>query len=200
MAATRLTRTMRKKIQNALMRRAYVKQKEEIANLEHELGMTVYDNKYSQENQALMRKLPAEFWERSKHIYASFAGDFYRLTLQELVPLGNQHYRHWTALDYYPEDHELTEAFRKFKKLKEEYEHDCQRLSAEAYGIMAACSTVKKLIETWPEIEPVLQELNISPVQIKEVHLPAVRQDMNDLFRLSPEDSCEPGDNQALAA
>jgi hypothetical protein len=199
MAATRLTKSLRDKIHNALMERAYVEQKEEVARMAHALGMAVYNDKYSAETQALMRNLPDTFFYKNTTIFAAFNNDYYHLPLQQPVPTGYLHARNWCALDNYPENHELTKAFKTFRKAKEEYENDRNRLSAESFAILQGCPTVKKLVETWPDIKPILEKLNIQTNQSKEVHLPAVLQDMNALFRLAPEDV--EGDNTlALAA
>jgi hypothetical protein len=102
-------------------------------------------------------------------------------------------------VENYPEEHELTGAFKIFRQAKESYENDRNRLSAESSAILQGCQTVKKLIETWPDITPVLEKLNIQTHQSNEVHLHAVIQDMNALFRLTPED-VEVDNPQALAA
>jgi len=188
MAATRLTKNMREEILHTLMERAYVERKEEIARMEHELGMAVYNDNYPAKAQAIMATLPEEYFERHGVLYAAFNDCYYHLALNERVPVGHHHYRHYAAMANYPEGHELTETFIKFRKLKGEYERDSQRLRSESFAILESCATVKKLVETWPEIAPVLQKLNISLVQTREVYLPAVIQDMNDLFRLPPDD------------
>jgi len=198
MAATRLTKNMREEILHSLMERAYVERKEEIARMEHDLGMAVYNDNYPAEAQAIMATLPKEYFDRHGIIHAAFNGSYYRLTIKKPVPVGHHHTRHFGAIANYPGDHELTEYFIRFEKLKEEYEHDRQRLRSESFAILESCGTVKKLVETWSEIAPILQKLNISLVQTKEAYLPAVIQDMNDLFRLPPDG--EQDDNQALAA
>ncbi len=199
MSATRLTKSLRDEIHNALMERAYVERKEEIARMEHDLGMAVYNDKYPSDTQALMRKLPDSFFEQRSSIYVAFNSDYCKLSIQESVPVGELHAHSWHALDNYSEDHELTDSFKIFRKAKEEYEKDRNRLAAESSAILQSCSTVKKLIETWPDIIPVLEKLNIQAHQCKEVHLPAVIQDMNALFRLTPED-VEIDNSLALAA
>lgn len=198
MAATRLTKSLRDEIHNALMERAYVDRKDEVARMEHDLGMAVYNDKYSPAVQTLMKQFPDDFFEQHRAIYVAFNDDYYHLSLQQSVPAGNQHTR-WRAMDNYPEEHELTDAFKKFRKAKEEYENDRDRLSAESVAILQGCSTVKKLLETWPEIKPVLEKLGIQSVQSEEVRLPAIIQDMNALFRLEPDD-VEGDKNLALAA
>ena len=199
MATTRLTNSLRYKIHNALMERAYVERKEEIARMEHALGMAVYNDKYPSDSQALMRKLPDTFFDQSSVITAAFNNAYYHLSVQEPIPLGYFHARSRCALNNYPEDHALTEVFKAFRTTKEEYEKDRDRLAAESSAILQSCSTVKKLIETWPDIIPVLEKLNIQAHQCKAVHLPAVIQDMNALFRLTPED-VEIDNSLALAA
>jgi len=198
MATTRLTKTLRNEIHHALMERAYTERREEIVLMEHELGMAVYNDTYSSKDQALMEQLPEEYFLKLHIIRASFNENYYHFSLLEPVSVGNLHSNLWTAFVNYPAEHKLTDTFVRFRKMKEEYDRDRQRLSAESSSILESCMTVKKLIEAWPEIEPLLQKLNIHATQSKEVFLPAIRQDMNALFYLPPD--LEDQANQALAA
>jgi hypothetical protein len=200
MSATRLTKSLREEIHNALMERAYVERKEEIARIEHNLGMRVYNDLYPLQVQEQMKMLPSDFFHQATTIQIAFGGYYYHISLLEAISLAYKNYRPYGgAVANYPAGHELTEAYIELKKLKDEYEHDRQRLYSESSAILESCSTFKKLIETWPAIEPVLQKLNIHATQSKEIHLPAVIQDMNALFSLPPDEDDQDTDG-VLAA
>lgn len=196
MAATRLTKDMRFRICHALMQRAYVDRNKELKLMEHELGMAVYNDIYPAKIQEQMKALPEDYFERSRTLKVAFNGDWYELHVSEPVPRAYKHYRNYSALQNYPAEHQFTEAYLKFKKLRNAYDEDVSRLREETRAILEGCTTVKKLIEAWPAVMPVLQKLDISPFQTKEEYLPAVIQDMNELFSLPPDET----DNQALAA
>jgi hypothetical protein len=200
MAATRLTKELRKEIHNALMERAYTERKEEIVRMEHNLGMRVYNDLYPPQVQEQMKMLPNDFFNQATAMKVAFDSNYHHISLPEEIALAYKDYRPYGGtVANYPAGHELTDAYIKFKKLEDEYKHDRMRLYSESNAILESCTTVKKLIETWPEIEPILQKLNIHTAQSKEVHLPAVIQDMNALFSLPP---AEDGQdiNEVLAA
>ena len=84
-----------------------------------------------------------------------------------------------------PGDHNLSEKFFNIKKLKDDFAKEQSRLEKQLSVFLNKCATVQKLIETWPDVEPILKELNIQTSQSKEVQLPAVIHGMNELFRLN---------------
>jgi hypothetical protein len=186
MATTRLTKNMCFSIHRALMERAYVERKEELDRKELDLGLAVYLDVYPDHVTKLMKKLPSDFFKRTAQIRVSFNDGFCHLFLPEQMPVGHNHDNNWGVANY-PAEHRLTAEFLKYRKAKEEYDADYMRLSSEAWAILDRCSTVKKLVDTWPEIEPLLRQLNIFTDQFKKDGcLPAVCQDMNVLFNLPP--------------
>lgn len=186
MFATRLNKEMRSLICSTLMNRAYIERKQLLEEMEHELGMNVYNDYYSPQIQENMNKLPSEFFQESVCIRVAFNNAFYNLFVKEPLLFSYRHNNLYCQAIYnYPADHELTEKFINFKKLKDEFCNERFRLEKETSAILDKCATVKKLLETWPEVEPILKELNIQTNQSREVRLPAVIHDMNELFRLN---------------
>ena len=185
MTATRLTKDLRNTIHKVLMERAYVDRKKELEHMEHNLAMDVYNDTYPSSIQSLMEELPKSFFGRRIDINVAFNSYYYQLRLPHEVPFSFQHGQFFSnAINNYSENHEFTERFLQYKKLLETYKEDYGRLSAETSSILERCSTVKRLIETWPEVEPILHELNIPVSRTKETYLPAIIQDMNERFGL----------------
>ena len=185
MSVTRLTKDLRNIICNTLMDRAYVERRNKLEEMEHSLGMDVYNDFYTADIREKMSALPKDFFEESIFMRVSFDNTYYHIYVKESVLFGYNHNKQYVgALNNYPAGHELTDKFILFKKYKEELEHDLECLKMETFAILEKCATVKKLIETWPEITSILQELNISTNQSPKVLLPAVIHDMNNLFQL----------------
>ena len=189
MASTRLTKDLRWKIHNALMKRAYVERKLELDAMEHELALAVYNDLYSQAERELLSSAPKKFFAKQTSLSASFNGAYQEVKLADELPFANKDVGvGWRSVCVakYDGDHELTAKYAAWDKPRKQYDEDWHKLNREAEEILDSCSTVKKLCEIWPEVCPLLQELGIS-VEAEKCMLPAIRQDMNQLFKLPPE-------------
>ena len=186
MSSTRLNKELRFLIRSSLMQRAFVERKQQIEYLEHELGMEIYNDMYSPQIREDMSKLPRNFFEESICIKVVFNNCFHTLFVKEPLIFGYLHNSLYTP-DIYsiPGDHNLSEKFFNIKKLKDDFAKEQSRLEKQLSVFHNKCATVQKLIETWPDVEPILKELNIQTSQSKEVQLPAVIHGMNELFRLN---------------
>lgn len=187
MAATRLTKALRDDIHHALMKRAFVERKEDLDRREHELADKIYNRAYDEKTQALMAQLGADFFPQLQSFIVRFGHDDDRVNMKTARPVSNNvdNYNRCRFLLVLEGDDPLTEEHRAWKKDKTAYTEERYKLSNEARGILEACSTVKRLCETWPEICPLLSALGIKQKSAPCL-LPAVRKDMNKLFELPP--------------
>ena len=187
MASTKLTNLMRDGIHQALMKRAYVERKEDLQERERVLAAALYEHVYEAETQAKMAALPDSFFCQSGVVGAEFNGKFGRLSMRDYKPISYLHSRsHTPCLAQFDGDHRLTHGYQQWKKESDQLDEDIRKLEAEARAILNSCTTVKRLCEIWPEVCPLLKELGIS-IEQEKCLLPAVRKDMNQLFKLPPD-------------
>ena len=187
MASTKLTNLMRDGIHRALMNRVFVERRAEMRNRENALALAVYNHAYDKETQEKMAALPTNFFPQYSTIAAEFNQRFHSLELPDQKPVSydyNTHYRR--CVTQFDGDHHLTHEYQQWKKASDQLDEDIRKLEAETRAILVSCGTVKRLCEIWPEVCPLLKELGIS-IEQEKCLLPAVRKDMNQLFKLPPD-------------
>ena len=185
MAATRLTREMRERIHAALMKRAYVEKEATLKEMENELALGVYNELYSSEERVCLASAPEKFFAKKTCMVAEFNGCYEHVHLAEPMPFADKDTGYGCRFTF-DGNHELTAKYEVWDKLRQEHIEDKRKLEAETVTVLASCSTAKQLCGIWPEVCPLLHELGISLEQEKCL-LPAVRKDMNLLFKLPPE-------------
>jgi len=187
MASTKLTNQLRERIHVVLMDRAYVERRVELQERENALALAVYNHAYDKETQAKMAALSENFFPQCNAIAAEFNECFHVCELPDPKPVSYDYGRHYRrCLAQFDGDHPLTHEYEQWKKESDQLDEDINKLAAEARAILSSCGTVKRLCEIWPEVCPLLNELGIS-IEQKKCLLPAVRKDMNQLFKLPPD-------------
>lgn len=185
MAATRLTKGLRDSILYALNKRAFKKEFEELEKIEHQLADDVYNKLYTKKQIKLMQELGNDFFIRRNEICARFHFDLGELYLDDYRTFGEAHKSYYAAVVFDCDD-PITLRYQKFKADEEELEMKRQQKYREAETIVNSCKTVKKLVELWPEIEPMLASMNIH-VQEERPMLPVKVENLNEIFELPPD-------------
>lgn len=185
MAATRLTRALRGQILYALHKRAFKKEFEELEKIEHQLADDVYNKLYTKKQLKLMSELGNDFFSRYSDICAKFHFDLGKLSLDGYRSFGEAYKPYYAAVVFDCDD-PLTLRYQKFKADKEALETKRQQKCYETETIVNSCKTVKKLVELWPEIEPMLASMNIH-AQEERPMLPVKIENLNEIFELPPD-------------
>lgn len=185
MSATRLTKALREKILHALDKRAFKKKFEKLKKTEHQLANDVYNKLYTKKQIELMQELGNDFFIMRSDICARFHFDLGKLDLDAYRSFGEAHKAYYASVVFDCDD-PITLRYQKFKKDKDELESKRQQKFNEAEAIVYGCTTVKKLVELWPEIAPLLASMNIHEQEERPL-LPVKIENLNDIFELPPD-------------
>lgn len=185
MSATRLTKGLRDSILYALNKRAFKKEFDELEKIENQLADDVYNKLYTKKQLKLMSELGNDFFSRYRNICAKFHFDLGKLRLDDYRPFGEA-YKPYFAAVVFDCDDPITLRYQKFKADKEALETKRQQKYREAEALVNSCTTVKKLVELWPEIEPMLASMNIH-AQEERPMLPVKIENLNEIFELPPD-------------
>lgn len=111
--------------------------------------------------------------------------DIGKLELHDYVPFGRAHESYYASVVFDCDD-PITLRYQKFKADEEELEMKRQQKYREAETLVNRCTTVKKLVELWPEIAPLLTSMNIHEQEERSL-LPVKIENLNEIFELPPD-------------
>ncbi len=149
MTTVRLNEKIRRKILHRLLDHAFGGERGTIAALEERLGQSVYADLYDAETLARMEALPEGFFERRCHVFVAFGGQ--RDSVPVSGPVAHCHSgfdpaRSYAASD--PRSRLHADIYRRKGELKERED----KARREAMAALGSASTLRQLIEAWPEV------------------------------------------------
>lgn len=183
MASTRLTMDIKDSIIRDLMKRSFNKKTEALVKADKAFALEIYDALYPADTLANMKALPEGFFRRAMGLTLSTSNSYYGRDYKFDDPkmVGACHHGLIDDKDLPPEilDKHL-KLIAKHKKL----ETDICDAKRTARAIMNSVTTIKRLIEVWPEIKKIAEPYdegripsNVPMVQLQEV---------NAMFELPP--------------
>lgn len=176
MSSIRLTNEMRSRIAKAVLEHRFGPEEKEIELDRKKLGSLVYDTLYDKFTQGLMAELP-EGWlptQCADHVY--FAGQWVSVEFGEPRRFL---YEEFNTSPKFGADDPVSKLFESIESRKYKLREARGEASAKVNGLLSEATTVKKLLEIWPEVEPFI------PPATAPVHLPAVpRAEVNALLGL----------------
>jgi hypothetical protein len=154
--SVRLTDNIRRKIVKRLLDHAFRAERQEVEELEMKLGKMVYDEIYDSETYEKMRDLPIGFFDESANIHVAFGGrrDFVRVT----GPVAACHLGYDNVFSYAASDPK-SKLHADIYKRKEDLKEKEQKAAAAAMALLGSASTLRRLLEVWPEVSQFTPEL-----------------------------------------
>lgn len=154
--SVRLTEFIRKQILEAVLKHAFDVPEKELKEGQHALGDAVYKDVYPAKVREQMAALPEGFLPTEGHIRVQFDGSgsrgFTAVYFGEERRIAKDHDR-YSAAKVYPAKHAFSAHFDKLKRAEENLKGLKDTAKASAKSVLESVTTVKRLIEVWPEVE-----------------------------------------------
>lgn len=176
--SVRLAVFMKDQIIRDLAKRAFGKLEDELAAERTALAKKVYADTYPKADLVKMNALPSDFLDTSDYIKAQFGGDMKSLYLGEhrRIAAGRK-------VRTYPATHAFTDIHRDLDRREKKVAADKKQAKFEARSKLNSVTTVHRLIEVWPEVEPFAQVY--LEARKKAAQLPVIQNDaLNARFGL----------------
>lgn len=148
---------------------AFVQRRKDLEREENALALQVYHDLHGLQNQALMDKLPSGWFELKSKLTVEIDFQTVRLSLKEQRKFA---YRYSSGIvKIYPPNHDISRAYLEYKKVKDQLSNEEQKASHDARALLNSVTTLKKLLEIWPQVEPFVKDFW---EQEKSAQLPAL--------------------------
>lgn len=184
--STRLTSSIREAIAKAVMKHRYEATVKALIEEKAAFGMMVYEDLYSKATREKMNALPEGWLSTSDNVAVTFGATYDRVyfngyTHGKILSVVSSEDRRkggslrlWGKHEHgcakvYEASHPLAEANFKLDAKERELKTQFDETRRQVDAALAAVTTVKKLIEVWPEIAPFCIEF-----ENEKPHLPAL--------------------------
>lgn len=189
---TRLNQWMRDAILTKLIARAFDARELELKKLDKELAQDVYADLYSPKIQQAMAGLPAGFLPESRYVMVKFGETMdqahWASGAEEARRIANVHGgRHSACARVYAPEHPLCVRHEKLRTLEQELSHERDEARRQIKAVLYSCSTVEKLIKTWPEMEEFAKGYLNAANRPTSTALAIPLVELNSLLKLPPE-------------
>lgn len=152
MASQRLTNYVREAILKAALDRAFKAREEELKAEQRAFADAVYHDQYPPELLSKMKALPDGFLLTDDDFRVRFgSNNWERVCWGERRIIAKKH--EGTAI-IYDDDHALSLRFNELERKDEELCAEKTAAERNAKAVLNSVTTYNKLIEVWPEIEP----------------------------------------------
>lgn len=205
MASTRLTTAIRESLMNSLLKRAFMKRGNDMIAVRADYARRLYEDAMGK-NLAQIEALPkgwlvtdtdikVQLGAEIKSVYFGGTLSSYGLpdnvrkcgVVTERTEYRFPYHLVNQVVKQYPGDHPLVAEFQKLDNEWSEFVGEVNRTRKVAMTAMESVSTVKKLIDVWPEVEEFAKHY-LEDGERKAI-LPAIPRDqLNTLLNLPPED------------
>jgi len=147
----RLTNVLKESITVELLKKSGLREKAEKKYKELVDGVIKeYTNRWSKDLEA-MNKLPEGYFSSTNRAYYSYRNNNTGVTMPSIIIPDK--YLQWNEKNVKLEDNKkLLKIYKEWQSLKESQ----REVRNEARSILASVTTVKRLIEAWPEVEPMI--------------------------------------------
>jgi hypothetical protein len=162
----RLTIRMREEILDALLDHKFGGDgsKERFEKELGALGNKVYEQFMTPELMELFHKCPIKWFDESSYIDVKFGTMSARLRWPDekgewkQKPVPYQFRYGWNDNVMFPSNHELTKEYEEIEARRNAYNEERTTAVAEGNAALNRVTTVRKLIESWPEVEQFIPE------------------------------------------
>jgi hypothetical protein len=183
MATVRLTNYSRDRILKRVLDFRFSEVTAQLKVEQTQLGDKFYNDVYLPATQKMMLALGPEFFRQQNHLYFRLEGgtsktqvffDKYRL-------IANDHYNGVAKI--YDDGHPLRVEWEKLEGRVHLNKENREYASTQARNVLWNCSTLQKLLQVWPEVEPFTDEFR-NPEPTRALVVPI--QNLNELLGLPP--------------
>ncbi len=176
----KLNNAHRQKIRDLILERRYGSELERLDAADAQLALDIYDHVFS-EDRSRMHELPHGWLPRVIGVKVQISGSMVELSFPRgtELPVPHDKASDWSDCTECIADlnarHELSKRYRAIVNDRATLVTERDQRSAEITGVLYSVTTVKRLLDEWPEIEDIVT----SVVQAREVNrnLPTVRID-----------------------
>ncbi|QVJ12920.1 hypothetical protein [Pseudomonas phage PSA20] len=150
--AVRLSNYIREQVRDAILAHSFSDREKALDAREKELALEFYNDLYPEAIRAHMYALPNGFLEVRSSIRVQVVGESYHsLDLPEKKRVADC----WSHNPgkVYEADHPLGEKLRTYLKDRAQFKREREEAKTGAWAVLESVTTVKKLIEVWPEVE-----------------------------------------------
>lgn len=178
---TRLTNSIKEEILEEALNFKFSKEEAEIEKKRKELANDVYNDIYSKKTQEIMTGIPKGYLPTDVDCYVQFCNEYTRVFWGDRRLIAYKHCN-TNAVKVYNETHKLTLKFLAIKEEYRDWRHRRSNARLSISTILNSVSTVKKLIEVWPEGKRFIKNL-----EAEKVALPALPiAEVNKMLGLIP--------------
>lgn len=187
---TKLTNGIRSAIRADLREHRFATQVKVLAAAAESFADKVYNTMYDEDTQAKMAALPEGWLPEDEGVYVCCLGQYHRVhfngvttsldsALRNLVE-----YPPYTSRRFMQAHHDVAyslkdqallssweETVQETRRLYETY----GRVNSELRAALDSFTTIEKLIEAWPEVEPFAKAYITNPKKVAKIQLPAVQ-------------------------
>lgn len=156
MATVRISNYMKEQVISRLLKHAFEEREKSLQAKWYALGDAVYQDLYPADLQKKMNALPAGFLPMDDDVRVSFGGNFTRVYFGENRLLARSHQSN--AARVYDDKHPLSVRHDAYRSAKDQLEEETRKAKSSAQAILDSVTTLKKLIEVWPEVEPFVED------------------------------------------
>lgn len=155
MASQRLTNAIKESIVSKMRKELFEKRQEKARKRTTKLADNIYHAIHTEEETNYMLMAPDGAFAYRTSIYARFASGGVSFGLSKAFPFFS---RYDGQTQHISVDSSFYAEYNAIKKTEDKIRKDIQKLHDSTWGILNSVTTVKKLIEVWPDVEPYLPE------------------------------------------
>ncbi len=148
--SVRLTNEIRNSISSAILNRLFNDRLSKLKDEEATLAEVVYADLYLDGVQKQMHALPKGFLPSDNTLKIKSGDSYEFLKLKEHRLMAQMHYHNWIVYDV---DHPIAERLFHCVKDKESLGNERVESRAQINAVLQSVTTIKKLIEVWPEVQ-----------------------------------------------
>lgn len=150
--AVRLSNYIREQVLNAVLKHAFEAREKALEAEKFALGDAVYNDIYPEPLRKQMAALPDGFLPTDGGVKVQFDGQrFTHVYFGERRRIAKSH--EYNAARVYDAKHPLTARYDAWKKAQDDLDAEKSKAKSSAEAVLNSVTTVKKLIEVWPEVE-----------------------------------------------
>lgn len=175
MSATRLSDEDRRQVVQNLLDHRFKIDREALSAQESDLGLKIYRHVVSEEVEARIRKLPSGWVEYTNSVCAKVGSSYESFTLAKTVPK-KADWGSWRACIAIVEARsELADEYQDLEAARSALRAKEEEASGAARSLLYKVSTLKRLLEVWPEVKPFTSHIAGQSERNKARELPVVQ-------------------------
>jgi hypothetical protein len=186
--STRLTTHLRERITNAVLTHRFNEAVEALISDRAAFAEEVYNDVYRKTDREKMAALPegwlptegqinVQFGDHRGYESLDYRGHLYGPLNKARKPGGkadpvirralNKHYRHCAKV--YDADHRLSKKYEDLQARQKELCRQYDEAKRQVEAAVNSASTINRLVEMWPEVEPFARSFDASPLKVPSI-------------------------------